>query len=1746
MDAEDGDAPKWTQLSAQPGATKELLLLRRRRLEFTYLAYKQRIAQPTSFLPPPPAAQLARGPVPLPLPLDSVGGALLASQPGLPPQPPTPGPRSSNRTSVDQPQARDTPGLLQPAQQPLQADRDPELGPSPRAWDGLDSPGHDAKAHVSLRISAGVAGAVKGAPGDPGPDPHGQAHPQPHPLAHPHAHTHAQTHAHPLGIGTWCQSEGDECTGAAPAAAWTNEPAANAAWEVAGAGLNGQDQTGQQPGLHQRAGRPIQQLLLALSQSHPTHRHLGPGPGPPPGLEDDEPGDAGAEEPGAGQGEMAWVPDSAAAAAAADNAHGDSNGGGHIGMGTAAGGLKRAQEEAEEVEDDEDDDVVFVGCTPAPAPSPQNGGDAAAGFGARGGGGGAGGGFGSWAAGTGQRSSQRGSQGGAARSAGKQRSILVFLRGGSAGPAVVAGGGKGSQRQRGNSNSNGNGSSLFNAQRPPQAPWQPPSGPVLAQTAAPGAVAGHAADPHRSAAPLGAGAATGAAAAASDPAEIPNGQDQVPAPQPTSQPGPGQAQVSTQAQTQTQTQQGSAASAGADGAAPRRMGGSLFGRAGSGSLRLAAGRVSSSVAAGGAGETTGDAGAVAMEVDGEEDEDEEVVVVGMGRSNSQRSQRRGRHGASRAGRLVPAAVAAVGLPPLPPGSHAAGIENNGADGGGSGGGGGGLGPDPMGVQVGSAAGCGVGSVSLAGLLPAVEPPRPVGRVGSAAHGTLGAGGEVDWVPASVSCSAGTRDQTGPQQDQAQQAPGPTQDQARTGAGPELGPGPDPEGPTLGGSGEPGSLGFVPDSMEGLAAAPSLAAAGGAVSDGAPDGAADAGGCDGGDADDSGDRMDAGAAGARDGGGSGGGSPAAEQFVVPETPLSATQAEAPPLASAGHRPAVAPRPREGDAPEATPLPTRRPVGLLPGALMVAATPTPGPAGGRAGVRGAVCGADTTPLGSDLGRSGGGGGPLSAPCSAALGSAAAGGSGGGSVLPCAAASPGTAAATADKPVVVHHEPPARHWADADGAIAAGGGGGGSSELLHPGRVLEVQLATAAAAPGGQESIGDGDGGGGVTYLACLVEDAAPAAATAAAAPAEGDRTPLHHSAGSASAAAATVVPDSTLKPSLRWRSPQSSTAPPPAAQRRRGLTLCTWALPRDGRQPPFLHSTLRLSAAAATSGDGSLSPSPAPGARLSPAFSRGGAAGPSSAAGGGGCLGQALRLLVHPTDREPVLLLASSLLDLALPGEGAGNGTSASPNATTGGAFAAPPRPASVAEAGLSGRCSDAGAGGAGGFLLHGGIPPKTRESVSPPATAATAAATAVATAGGGGAGVRLLRFRDGAWELAGTLAPPEGPPGASPPALSCLSCVPCPVLSPRRRREGAAAGLSNDADGGGRGSGGAAGGAAAGWCWQVAAAGDAGHGCVWRLRPDLSGATHSAVALPQARYKTRSLNNVVELAALPYNPRLLLGASSDGCVVLWDVGTARAPHPAAGAGAGAGVAAAASAAGWGKNGLGAGWPAADEAAAALAAPPAVALLTVAAPPGCVLRGIQPLATAPPPDGSGPVGLYDSDGEEEDCAAEAGPGLGLGPGAVAGPHQRAAFEAVTRGHPVAFLARLEDRRRAAAMPHVGFRGFSNGDGGSGGGDGKGGDRAVGVVVPAILRSEGLVVVGQPIGVEGVASLGVGPGGVLGVVGTEEGLVAAWDCVRGGVEAGWRMPVRVEAVALAEERGGRLRVVAAAGRRVLLAQA
>ncbi|KXZ55274.1 hypothetical protein GPECTOR_3g410 [Gonium pectorale] len=498
-------------------------------------------------------------------------------------------------------------------------------------------------------------------------------------------------------------------------------------------------------------------------------------------------------------------------------------------------------------------------------------------------------------------------------------------------------------------------------------------------------------------------------------------------------------------------------------------------------------------------------------------------------------------------------------------------------------------------------------------------------------------------------------------------------------------------------------------------------------------------------------------------------------------------------------------------------------------------------------------------------------------------------------------------------------------------------------------------------------------------------------------------------------------------------------PPLAAARRRLTLYTWAIPRGG--PPALHSTLPLETAQPASMGKAAAAPPPPQTRtpLAASASRG-----DDADGG---LGQALRLLMA-ADGSPALLLTGGLEAPGL----AGNALGGTPGSGGAGQAGRPPDTAATAAP----------------------APPRTlasgRRTIGSGATAVTT--TAAAAAGSANAGsVQLLSFRGGAWALARTLGPPPeapGGPAGQAPAMRCLACTPCGLLPPRRHLQQAAP-RGTDGDDSAAARERTGGGAAAGaeeegypWCWQVAAAGEAGHGAVWHLGPDLDRVLQAS-PLPQARYRQLALNDVSELVVLPHRPRLLLGASSDGCVVLWDVGRLRASATPSAAPAGVCAAAASAVVGRAvEDGCG-------NSGTAPSPPPC--LLTVARPAECLLRCLQPVAAGRPgrlgggpgangaPD-AGATARDETGGGDDSGAEETLPGLGDGAGR---------FAALTRDEPVAFLAR--------AFPcgygvEAAGRGPVDADGGA---DGSGKGR----VVPVLMRQGG-VDLGQGMPVQEVVAV------------------------------------------------------------------
>ncbi|KAG2444914.1 hypothetical protein HXX76_001650 [Chlamydomonas incerta] len=615
-----------------------------------------------------------------------------------------------------------------------------------------------------------------------------------------------------------------------------------------------------------------------------------------------------------------------------------------------------------------------------------------------------------------------------------------------------------------------------------------------------------------------------------------------------------------------------------------------------------------------------------------------------------------------------------------------------------------------------------------------------------------------------------------------------------------------------------------------------------------------------------------------------------------------------------------------------------------------------------------------------------------------------------------------------------------------------GPGHDELLHPGLVLEVHVGIGGAqvygGGGGGTAGGNGWGAGrqpawaeGCNYISCLVQEPPPGAGPDAVTPdgaagsgpvAGADASGDKNNACAAAAAGPPAEPAECGEPSTsRPHVPDDNTTPRPTAHQRRRLQslpsvagaaaataaasaarparrllmLYTWVLPPG--QPPQLHSVLPLSApgtALHTSATPGIPATPSP---LTAVKTAAGCGSGGSAGGGGGPpapgVGHALTLLVGG-DGSPALLLASQLSCAAAPSD-ARRSPSAEPAGNNG---------------------SSTGAGTA--VALRSPLP--------------TAGGCGSASGSKANHGVQLLQYSAGSWRTSCVLQPPQlevhaaargtsggssCPPGVSAAAASmlCVSAAACVA----RGRQGGGAGVF----------------------WQVVAAGEGGHGCVWRLPAGLTGAPLQQAKLPQARYKhSLPLNDVVELSPLPDRAHLVLGASSDGCVVLWDVGR---PHAVCGAGAGG-------AGGTGSAGV----------VLSAVAPPAV-LLTVARPVDGVLRGLQPLGV--PGDRLGGAagtrpGAAAQEGEEEAGAGD----------------QDASFAARTAGQPVVFLAAATAPSCASGsghrQPHA--------------------QCAAGCRVMPVLLRDGVVDVGQALHVPDATCVAAGSG--LGAVGTSGGRVVVWN--------------------------------------------
>ncbi|GLI60610.1 hypothetical protein VaNZ11_002758 [Volvox africanus] len=391
-------------------------------------------------------------------------------------------------------------------------------------------------------------------------------------------------------------------------------------------------------------------------------------------------------------------------------------------------------------------------------------------------------------------------------------------------------------------------------------------------------------------------------------------------------------------------------------------------------------------------------------------------------------------------------------------------------------------------------------------------------------------------------------------------------------------------------------------------------------------------------------------------------------------------------------------------------------------------------------------------------------------------------------------------------------------------------------------------------------------------------------------------------------------------------------------------------------------------------------------------------------------------------------------------------------------------------------------------------------------------------------VKLLRFQGGAWRLIRVLHGPAeifgvgGGPAVFDVAtltLRCLACTACSVLPSPPQSEA----WGQDTEG-----------CPASSqtvqrmhsCWQIIAGGQAGRGCVWRLDPSLEAVLHCGL-LPSVccvAGQHGMTNEVVELATLPHRPRLVLGSVADGCLALWDVGIARAvAAPAAGVDGAIGR-------GY-MQGLLSGHGGHGAMATVLRLAPAVpaVLLTVVRPERCVLRCLQPVAvTVPGADQRTHEGGCAEMAEMEACGgrgSEDGRDQCGRPGSdnLDGSMDRRRGEFA----PVSFLA------RACQIP------VYAGSAGRAAVDALGNELCTSACVTPVILSKDAVEVGRGLA-GGVTCLSAWAG--LGALGTEQGKVLAWDCKQGALVAGWQLPTAVSAVAMNSRM-----VFAAAGGRLLL---
>ncbi|GIL65909.1 hypothetical protein Vafri_19543 [Volvox africanus] len=386
-------------------------------------------------------------------------------------------------------------------------------------------------------------------------------------------------------------------------------------------------------------------------------------------------------------------------------------------------------------------------------------------------------------------------------------------------------------------------------------------------------------------------------------------------------------------------------------------------------------------------------------------------------------------------------------------------------------------------------------------------------------------------------------------------------------------------------------------------------------------------------------------------------------------------------------------------------------------------------------------------------------------------------------------------------------------------------------------------------------------------------------------------------------------------------------------------------------------------------------------------------------------------------------------------------------------------------------------------------------------------------------VKLLRFQGGAWRLIRVLhGPAEIYGGGGGPAvcdvatlaLRCLACTACSVLSSPPlsgawgRDTEACPASSQTAQ-------------RMHSCWQIVAGGQAGRGCVWRLDPSLEAVLHCEL-LPSVccvAGQHRMTNEVVEVATLPHRPRLVLGTVADGCLALWDVGIARAvvaPAAVADGAIGRGH----------MQGPVSGHGGHGAVATVLRLTPAVpaVLLTVVRPERCVLRCLQPVAVSVPggdqrthEGGCAEMEACGGRGSEDSRDQCGHPGLDNYDGCM--DRRRGEFA------PVSFLARACEIPSASA--------------GRAAVDGFGDELCTAACVTPVILSKDSVEVGRGLAA-GVTCLSAWAG--LGAVGTEQGKVLAWDCKQGVLVAGWQLPTAVSAVAVNSRM-----VFAAAGGRLLL---